>query len=357
MLRISTVEFSMKITYCEAINQALQQEMRRDPNVFVYGVSVASHSRVFGTTANLVEEFGSKRCFETPVCEDSMMGFGLGAAVNGLRPVLVHLRVDFLLLAMNQLLNMVSCYNYTAGGHVKIPFVIRAVIGRGFGQGPQHSKSLHSFFAHVPGLRVMLPTTAFDAKGLLISAIRGNDPVVFLEHRWLYWAEDDVPMEAYTIPLEYSSRVLRQGKDITVVATSWMNIEALKAADVLKEKCGVDVEIIDPRVIAPFDASVIIDSVKKTGHCLVVDNDWVPCGFSAEVASVVAEKCFGYLKSPVKRLGWAHTPCPTVRILENKFYSNAQDIIRSIESTLKLGPTDLSNEEFYSHEKRFTGPF
>ena len=346
----------MIMTYCEAINQALQQEMERDHTVFVYGISIASHSRVFGTTANLVEQFGSERCFETPICEETMLGFGLGAAINGLRPVHVHLRIDFLLLAMNQLLNMVSNYNYTSGGKVKIPLVIRAVVGRGWGQGCQHSKSLHSFFAHIPGLKVVLPSTPYDAKGLLISAIRDNNPVVFIEHRWLYWAEADVPENPYTVPIG-EGNILRRGNDVTVVATSWMNVEALKAAEILKRRAGVDVEVVDPRTIAPLDENLIVESVKKTGHCIIADNDWVHCGFGAEVAARVAEKCFGHLKSPVKRIGWAHTPCPTVRMLENKFYSNAEDIIKFVESALQLPPTDLSGEEFYSHEKHFMGPF
>lgn len=346
----------MRITYCEAINQALQQEMERDRTVFVYGISVTSHSRVFGTTANLVEQFGPQRCFETPLCEETMVGFGLGAAIKGLRPVHVHIRIDFLVLAMNQLLNMVSNYNYATGGKIKIPLVIRAIVGRGWGQGSQHSKSLHSYFAHIPGLKVVLPSTPYDAKGLLISAIRDNNPVVFIEHRWLYWAKANVPEKPYTVPIG-EGNILRRGKDITIVATSWMNVEALKAAEILKRKAGVDVEIVDPRTIAPLDDNLIIESVKKTGHCIIADNDWVHCGFSAEVAARVAEKCFGHLKSPVKRIGWAHTPCPTVRILENKFYSNAEDIIRLVESALQLPPTDLSGEEFYSHEKHFMGPF
>lgn len=343
-------------TYGEAINQALRQEMETDSTVFVYGISVASHSRVFGTTAGLLEQFGPQRCFETPVCEEATLGLGLGAAINGLRPVHVHLRIDFLLLAMNQLLNMVSSYNYSVSGKAKIPLVIRVIVGRGWGQSYQHSKSLHSFFAHVPGLKVVLPTTPFDAKGLLISAIRDNNPVVFIEHRWLYFADGNVPEDSYTIPIG-KGNILREGKDLTIVATSWMNIEALKAAEVLKRKADVDVEVVDPRTIAPLDENLILNSVSKTGKCLVVDNDWVNCGFSAEVAAMVSEKAFHYLDSPVKRLGWAHTPCPTVRRLENHFYSNAESIIRSIEATLQLSPIDLSDEEFYSHEKHFTGPF
>jgi len=330
--------------------------MERDPTVFVYGISINSHSRVFGTTADLVEQFGSERCFETPISEETMLGFGLGAAINGLRPVHIHLRIDFLLLAMNQLLNMVSNYNYIAGGKVKIPLVIRAIVGRGWGQGCQHSKSLHSYFAHIPGLKVILPATPYDAKGLLISAIRDNNPVVFIEHRWLYWAKGSVPKNSYTVPIG-EGKILRRGNDITIVATSWMTVEALMAAEILKRKAEVDIEIIDPRTIAPLNDNLIVESVKKTGHCIVCDNDWVHCGFGAEVAARVADKCFGYVKSPIKRIGWAHTPCPTVRILENKFYSNAQDIIRLVESALQLSPIDLSKEEFCSHEKHFMGPF
>jgi len=284
-----------------------------------------------------------------------MTGFGLGAAINGMRPIHIHIRVDFLLLAMNQLANMVSSYIYGTEGKLRVPLVIRVIVGRGWGQGFQHSKSLHSLFAHIPGLKVVLPTTPRDAKGLLISSIRDNNPVIFMEHRWLYWQEGEVPVDSFAIPLG-EANILREGEDVTVVATSWMNVEALKAAEILKER-GIGVEIIDPRTIAPFNDELIIKSVRKTGYCVVVDNDWLHCGFSAEVAARVSEKSFGLLKSPVQRIGFASTPCPTARHLENVFYPNAVNIIRTVEKMLKLSLTDLSNEEFYSHEKRFKGPF
>lgn len=344
-----------KISFCEALNEGMRQEMERDPTVFVYGIGVPDHKKIFGSTDGLVERFGPERCFDTPLCEEAMTGFGLGAAINGMRPIHIHIRIDFLLLAMNQLVNMVSSYVYSTGGKQKVPLVIRAVVGRGWGQGYQHSKTLHSYFAHIPGLKVVLPTTPRDAKGLLISAIRDDNPVIFIEHRWLYWAVDEVPEEPFALPIG-EGNILRQGKDITVVATSWMCVEAMKAAEILARE-GVSVEIVDPRTIAPFDDTLAVESARKTGHCIVADNDWLDCGFSAEVAARISEKCFGQLKSPVKRIGFAPTPCPTVRCLENEFYPNAVQIIRGAEEILGLDPINLSGEDFYSHERRFKGPF
>lgn len=343
------------ISYCEALNEAMSQEMERDPGVFVYGIGVPDHKRIFGSNAGLVEKFGPERCFDTPLCEDTMTGFGLGAAINGMRPIHVHMRADFLLLAMNQLSNMVSSYRYGTGGKLKVPLVIRAIIGRGWGQGFQHSKSMYSVFAHIPGLKVVLPTTPVDAKGLLISAIRDDNPVIVMEHRLLYDVRDEVPEEPYATPLE-EANILHKGEDATVVAISLMNVEALKAAEILARR-GVSIEIVDPRTIAPFNEELIIKSVAKTGHCIIADNDWLNCGFSAEVAARVSEKCFGKLKSPVYRMGFAPTPCPCTRPLEKSFYPNAINIIRVIEDKLGLSETDLSHEDFYSYENKFRGPF
>lgn len=298
----------------------------------------------------------AKDFFGTPLSEDAMTGVALGAAITGLRPIHVHIRADFLLLAMNQLANMVATTSYGSAGKLKAPLVIRAIIGRGWGQGFQHSKSLQSIFSHIPGLKVVMPSRPHDAKGLLISAIRDDNPVIFLEHRWLYWLEGNVPLKSYTVPLG-KSYILRSGKDITIVATSWMNVEAFKAADILSRTHGVEVEIIDVRTISPLDDTTIIKSVKKTGHCIVADYDWEFCGFSAEVEARVAEKCFSKLKSPVGRIAFPHVPCPTTRPLESAFYPNAVTIIREVEKKLGLKEADLRDENFYNWENRFKGPF
>lgn len=341
------------ITYREAINEALIQEMERDERVFVFGLDVPDHKRIFGSTAGLVEKFGKKRCFGTPLSEDAMTGVALGAAINGLRPVHIHIRADFSLLAMNQLVNMVSVMKYLT--KQSVPLVVRIVIGRGWGQGAQHSKSLFSLFAHIPGLKTIAPSTAYDAKGMLISAIRDDNPVIMLEHRWLYDVVDEVPKEPYTVPLG-EPKVLREGSDATVVATSWMNMEALKAAEVL-EKEKVSLEVIDVRSLSPLNYEKIYESVRKTGSCIVADYDWMYSGFSAEVAARVQENCFNDLDSPVSRIGFAHTPCPTTRPLEDEFYPNAIKIIREVENKVSKSPMDLSGEQFYSYENKFRGPF
>ncbi len=346
---------SRSITYSSAINEALRQEMKRDKNVFIYGIDVADHKRTFGTNNGIVEQFGSERCFSTPLSEDALMGFGIGAALSGLRPINVHMRVDFTLLTLNQLANMASSYHYGSGGKLSVPLVVRTIVGRGWGQAYQHSKTLHSFFGHIPGLKVVVPTTPYDAKGLMIAAIRDNNPVIVIEHRWLYYQTGIVPETPYAIPLG-TAHVVRKGKDITIVATSWLNVEAHKAAEILSKR-GIEVEIVDPRSIYPLDEKTIVASVQKTKHCIVADNDWVYSGFGAELAAVIGNKCFGSLQAPIDRLGFAHVPCPTTRPLENAFYPNAGNLVRLVEHQLKLKPMDLSHEQFYSYEHKFKGPF
>ena len=344
-----------KLDYAGAIREATIQEMERDSRVFVYGIGVPTWSSIFGTTKGIPEKFGKDRCFDTPISEDCMTGFGLGAAIRGLRPIHVHIRVDFMILATNQLINMVSNYTYSTGGRFKVPMVVRVIIGRGWGQGAQHSKSLFAQFTHIPGLKVIAPTTPSDMKGMLTAAIRDDNPVICFEHRWLYWAEEDVPEEPYEIPLGVG-RILRPGKDVTIVGLSLMNVEARLAADILARR-GVSVEIVDPRTLSPLDEGLIVDSVNRTGRCIVADCDWVDSGFSAELSARIHEKCFGRLKAPVKRLGFAQVPAPVVRELENEFYPNAKTIVREVEAMLGLEAANLDGEDFFSHERRFKGPF
>ncbi len=342
------------MTFREALARALAKEMEADPSVFVFGLDVPDHKRIFGSTSKLVERFGPRRCFGTPLSEDAMTGVALGCAISGLRPVHVHIRADFMLLGMNQIVNMISNLRYMSGGKLKVPLVIRAVIGRGWGQSAQHSKSLHGVFSHFPGLKVILPTTPQDAYSLLRSAIQDDNPVIFLEHRWLYDVEGEVD-EGERIPLGLPV-VRRQGEALTVVCTSWMNVEAMKAAQVLAKR-AVELEVVDVRTIFPLEIQPILESVRKTRRCIVADYDWAFCGFAAELAAQISHKCFGILEGPVERLGFAPVPCPTTRSLENLFYPSALDIVRMAERMLGLAPEDLSGESFYSYEQRFKGPF
>ena len=342
------------MTYRDALASGMAKEMDVDPRVFVFGLDVPDHKRIFGSTKGLVEKFGPERCFGTPLSEDAMTGVAIGAALSGLRPVHVHIRADFLLLCMNQIANVMSSLRYTSGGTLNIPLVIRAIIGRGWGQGAQHSKSLHGVFAHFPGIKVVLPTTPQDAYGILRAAIRDDNPVIILEHRWLYDIEGEVDDEA---GMSLSSpTVLRRGNAVTVVCTSWMNIEALKAADVLAKR-GIELEVIDIRTVTPLDERLVVESVDRTGRCIVADYDWLFCGFSAELAARLSHQCFETLQLPVERVGFAPVPCPTTRPLENLFYPSAVDIIRTVERMLKVPHADLSGETFYSYEQRFKGPF
>lgn len=345
---------STTMTFRDALNLALVREMESDPDVFVFGLDVPDHKRIFGSTNGLVEKFGPERCQGTPLSEDTLTGVALGAALSGLKPVLVHIRTDFMLLSMNQIANMVSCLRYLSGGKLAVPLVIRAAIGRGWGQGAQHSKTMHGAFAHIPGLKVVLPSRPQDAYSLLRAAIQDPNPVIFIEHRWLY----DVtgPMDEKRVEPIGEPLLIRKGKTLTVIASSWMNVEALKAAEVLAPR-GIDLEIIDVRTVAPLNPRIMVESVSRTGHCIVADYDWSFCGFGAEVATVINHDCFGKLKKPVERLGFAHVPCPTTRPLENLFYPSAREIIRLVEKMLGLEPMDLSKEEFFSYEKKFKGPF
>ncbi len=342
------------MTFCEALRLGMAKEMEADPSIFVFGLDVADHKAIYGSTRGLVEQFGSQRCFGTPLCEDALTGIAIGAAISGLRPVLVHIRADFLLLSMNQIGNMLSPLRYMSGGKIKVPLVIRAIIGRGWGQAAQHSKSLHGIFAHLPGLKVVLPSRPQDAYSLMRSAIRDDNPVLFFEHRWLYDVSGVV--DEKQIVAFGKAHVFGEGKNVTIAGLSWMNIEALKAAEILVRR-GIELELVDIRSVAPLDEATIIQSVNKTRHCIVVDYDWVYAGFSAEIAAIVSHRCFGILSKPVERIGFSHAPCPSTRPLETLFYPSAITIIRAVEKMLGLDEMDLKGEDFFSYEKNFKGPF
>ncbi len=342
------------ITFREALAAAQSDAMEKDPRVFVYGLDVPDFKSIFGSTKGLLQKFGPERVSGTPLSEDAMTGVALGAALSGLRPIHVHIRVDFLLLAMNQIANMVSAMRYVSGGKLKVPLVIRAVIGRGWGQGAQHSKTLHNFFAHIPGLKVVLPSTAQDAYSLLRAAIEDDNPVIFIEHRWLY---DVVGTVDRSIKEEIGTcKVLRQGTDVTIVSTTWMNVEAMHAAQLL-EKQGISAEVIDVRSVAPLDMDTIVKSVNKTKRCIVADYDWTFAGFGGEIASQVYHQCFGKLLAPIERIGFQHVPCPTTRPLENAFYPSAKEIVQVSEKMMNKSPMDLTKVNFYSYENKFKGPF
>ncbi len=340
------------ISYKDAINEAISEEMKYDSSIFVIGVE----TKMFGSLDGLEKKYGKSRVITTPISEEATTGLVLGAAMTGLRPIQVHIRVDFMMLAINQIVNMISSASYGASEKIKVPILIRAVVGRGWGQGHQHSKSLHGLFAQIPGLRVIMPTTPKDAKGMIKEAIRYNGPTISIEHRWLYWQEGEVLDDNFIVNHKYPE-CIRKGSDLTIVASSWMNVEAVLAAKIMKKEHGVDLEIFDIKSTNLDHLEEIYKSVNKTGRCIIADNDWLVSGLSGEIVFKVQEKCLNLLKSPIQRIGFKHVPCPTSRILEDEFYPNAFEIVKIAEKLLNLKNCDTSNYILYSHETKFKGPF
>lgn len=314
------------IRYVDALREAFDQEMERDPKVILFGLDVDDHKGIQGSTVGLQEKFGPDRVFGTPLSEDAMTGVAIGAAMAGLRPIHVHIRMDFMLLCMNQLINMGAKAHYMYNGQVKVPLVVRAMIGRSWGQGAQHSQALHSLFMHIPGLKVVAPSNANDAKGCMLAAIRDNNPVIFVEHRLLYSVEGYVPSQSFEVALG-KARILQEGDDVTILAISHMVMEALRARKHL-ETVGIQAEILDPISLWPLDMDAIMNSVRKTKRLLIVDNGWLTCGASSEILTKVYEACrqSGEDVPEMARMGFAHTTCPTTRPLENVFYPNGRTI-------------------------------
>ncbi len=350
---------SSTLTYVQAIRDAQAQAMREDERVMVMGLDVDDHKGIQGTTAGLLEEFGADRVFTTPLSEDAMTGVAIGSAMAGLKPVHVHIRMDFLLLCMNQLINIAAKAHYMYGGEVNVPMVVRTNIGKSWGQGAQHSQGLHSMFMHVPGLKVVAPSNAYDAKGLLLSAIDDPNPVIFTEHRLLYNTDSEVPDEAYRVELGKAKTIRQSARaDVTIVAISNMVMEALRAAELLEQE-GVQVDVIDPVTLSPLDMAPVMMSLQRTRRLLVVDNAWLNCGASAEIVARACEQSSYPLN--VNRIGFAATTCPTTPSLENAFYPNPVTIAREA-----LGLIDKKQAQNWQpapdkaelvYQMKFKGPF
>ena len=304
-----------EITFAQAIREALAEEMRRDPRVFIIGEDVAEAGTPFKVLSGLVEEFGRERVIDSPISEAGITGLATGAAMTGMRPVVDIMFGDFLTLAMDQIANQAAKVHYMSGGKLKVPLVVRTTLGATRRSAAQHSQSLHAWVSHVPGLKVALPSTPYDAKGLLKSAIRDDSPVVFFEDKMMYTMWGPVPAEEYTIPLGVAE-VKRPGGDITIVATSSMVHVALAAAEALAAE-GISAEVVDPRTTMPLDTETIIESARKTGRAMVVDEGYERYGVTAEIAAVIAEGAFQYLDAPVRRLGAMHVPIPFSPVLED----------------------------------------
>ena len=346
------------LRYVDALREAVNQEMERDGRVFVFGLDVDDHKAIQGSTAGLLERFGPDRVFGTPLSEDAMTGVAIGAAMAGMRPIHVHIRMDFLMLCMNQLVNIAAKAHYMYGGRVRVPMVVRSMIGKSWGQGAQHSQGLHAMFMHVPGLKVVAPSNAYDAKGCLIAAIRDDNPVVFVEHRLLYPTEAYVPDEPYAVEFG-RARLCTRGDDVTLVGVSNMVVECLRAHELLAE-AGVSAEVIDPISLVPLDIETIVRSARRTRRLLVVDNAWTNCGASAEIVARVVEQAGPGCAIEVRRMGFAPTTCPTTPALEAHFYPDPSSIAAAAFAMARPGrpawPPDPERARL-AYQTQFRGPF
>jgi pyruvate/2-oxoglutarate/acetoin dehydrogenase E1 component len=344
------------LSYVEAVREATDLEMERDPSVVLFGLDVDDPKAIQGTTRGLVQKYGPQRVFGTPLSEDGMTGVAIGMALAGLRPIHVHIRMDFLLLAMNQLVNVAAKCRAMYGGQVSVPLVVRAMIGKSWGQGAQHSQGLHSLFMHIPGIKVVAPATPYDARGCLAAAVRDDNPVLYVEHRLLHFQNGPVPVEPYTVQ-PGKARITARGKDITIVGISYMQVECLRAWHYLQE-VGIYAEIIDPIWLSPLDIDTIAASVARTGRLLVVDTAWLTCGASAEIVAGVAERLGGTRAVQLQRLGFAPTACPTTPALEELFYPNARTIAAKARDLVEGRATGwLPRERADLTSIAFKGPF
>ncbi|HWC29206.1 MAG TPA: alpha-ketoacid dehydrogenase subunit beta [Dehalococcoidia bacterium] len=314
-----------EITYLEAINQALHEEMARDPDVFMAGIDIAQRGDVFGATQGIYSKYGNERIMDTPIAESGIMGLAIGAAARGLRPVVTVMFMDFIGVCFDQILNQMAKMKYMYGGKVTLPLTVLTNAGAGTSSAAQHSQSLEVLLCHIPGLKVVMASTPYDAKGLMKASIREDNPVFFVQHKRLGRTRGEVPEGDYEVPLG-KGKVVREGKDITLVATSWMVHEALAAADKLAER-GIEAEVVDPRTLVPLDMETIVESVKKT-HRVVVAHEAVRfCGIGGEIAAQITEEAFDYLDGPPLRIGAPSSPVPYSPVLEKEWVPDSEDII------------------------------
>ena len=325
------------------------------------GLGVPDPKGIFGSTLGLAEKFGSHRVFDIPLSEHAVTGIAVGSAITGMKPILTHQRVDFALVSIDQIVNQAAKWHYMFNTKMVAPIIIRMIIGRGWGQGPQHSQSLHAWFAHIPGLRVVMPSTAYDAKGLLLSALYDNSPVIFMEHRWLYNLKDEVPEEEYFVPLD-KAKVLCKGTDITLVGISYTVLECMKAANILT-KLIITCEVIDLVSARPIDKETICNSVEKTGRIIVMDHSEQSCSIASEISAIVTERCFSKLKSAPSRISLPSHPTPTSPSLSKVYYPTATEIVHSTCKMLGVQVDDELLEESTPSSwgdqpsKSFQGPF
>ncbi|HEX4721462.1 MAG TPA: alpha-ketoacid dehydrogenase subunit beta [Pseudonocardiaceae bacterium] len=340
------------ISYLEALSEALEQELWRDPSVVVFGEDNVGGTGcdgkpggAWGPTKGLHEKF-PERVFDTPITESAFVGAAVGAAATGLRPVVDLLFVDFAGVCFDQILNQAAKLRYMVGGKASVPLVLRAMWGAGMRRGAQHSQALYPMFAHIPGLKVVVPSTPADAKGLMAAAIRDDDPVIFFEHKMLYFSRGDVSAEPYEIPLG-EAKIVRPGGDCTIVAVGRMVSEALNAAETLAEE-GIECEVVDPRTVSPLDTETICESVRRNHHLVVVDEANPRCGFAGDVASVVAEQAFDALRGPVRMVTSPHVPTPFNPKLEDAYVPSADDVAAAVRATVRKSTPKMAEQEHTS---------
>jgi acetoin:2,6-dichlorophenolindophenol oxidoreductase subunit beta len=349
-----------ELSFSAAINEAMHQAMESDESVITYGLGVDDPKAIFGTTSGLKNKFGGERVFDMPTSENAMTGVAIGAAMLGIRPVMVHQRLDFFLLAMDQLVNSAAKWHFMFGGTTSVPITIRLIMGRGWGQGPTHSQNLQAWFAHIPGLKVVMPTSAQDAKGLLLASIFDQNPVLFLEHRWLHNLSGVVPEQLYKTPLG-SARTVRNGSHITIVAMSYMVIEAAHAVEHLSRE-GIDCELIDLRTVSPIDWDLVFLSVRKTGRLIALDTGHATGSIAGEVLARVSSECWDSLKSAPQRIAMPDFPEGTSPALTKNYHPRAEHIVMKISKMFGkvIDTSDLAEKRSHPHDvpgSWFNGPF